>query len=118
MKKIPLFLFALMFFLPQISFSASSCGLSPQDWCRSAPGDICGKYRDKRSCQGDFQCEALPYRGESMVTCQKDERGFASNCPTVGCRLRSELLQKSDCVFYEIQYGITKWENERCRSRF
>jgi hypothetical protein len=27
----------------------------------------------------------MPYRGESVVACLLDSRGFASNCPTVGC---------------------------------
>jgi hypothetical protein len=27
----------------------------------------------------------MPYQGESVVACQLDGRGFASNCPTVGC---------------------------------
>jgi hypothetical protein len=28
----------------------------------------------------------MRYRGESVVACIIDARGFASNCPTVGCR--------------------------------
>ena len=27
----------------------------------------------------------MRYRGESVIACILDERGFASNCPTVGC---------------------------------
>jgi hypothetical protein len=27
----------------------------------------------------------MPYRGESLVACKFDARGFAENCPAVGC---------------------------------
>jgi hypothetical protein len=63
----------------------SNCGLSPGDWCPSPPGDPCGLHKDRASCQADPACSGVPYRGESVVACQVDERGFASNCPTVGC---------------------------------
>ncbi len=117
MKTMPIFFFILFLFFPSLSFSASNCGLSPQDWCSSAPGDPCGKHKAKKTCEDDLQCEALGYRGESVVACMKDGRGFARNCPTVGCRSRFELLQKSDCEFYATEYGISKWENGRCRAR-
>ncbi len=61
------------------------CGASPGDWCPSPPGDPCGVHKDKASCQADPACFGMPYRGESLVACTVDERGFASNCPTVGC---------------------------------
>jgi hypothetical protein len=62
-----------------------SCGLSPSDWCTSPPGDRCGEHKDTESCMADPQCYGMPYRGESLVACAFDERGFAANCPTVGC---------------------------------
>jgi len=61
------------------------CGRSPSDWCPSPPGDPCGAHKDAASCKADSACFGMPYRGESLVACQSDERGFASNCPTVGC---------------------------------
>jgi hypothetical protein len=27
----------------------------------------------------------MEYRGESAIACHWDARGFADNCPTVGC---------------------------------
>ena len=36
----------------------------------------------------DLRCYGMPYRGESFVPCFLDARGFASNCPTVGCTSR------------------------------
>lgn len=61
------------------------CGLRPDDWCPSPPGDPCGEHKDKASCVADQRCGGLPYRGESLVACHLDARGFADNCPTVGC---------------------------------
>lgn len=62
-----------------------ACGLSPSDWCSAPPGDRCGIHKDAVSCKADPQCFGMPYRGESVVPCIFDERGFASNCPAVGC---------------------------------
>jgi hypothetical protein len=61
------------------------CGLSPNDWCPSPDGDRCGRHRTVADCRADPVCYGMPYRGESMVACILDKRGFASNCPTVGC---------------------------------
>jgi hypothetical protein len=61
------------------------CGMSPNDWCPSPPGDPCGVHHDTETCRADSKCYGMPYRGESVVACISDERGFASNCPTVGC---------------------------------
>jgi hypothetical protein len=61
------------------------CGLSPRDWCPAPEGDPCGRHRDEAACRADAACYAMPYRGESVVPCDWDERGFASNCPAVGC---------------------------------
>ena len=63
----------------------SDCGLSPSDWCPAPTGDHCGAHKDVASCKGDPACFGMPYRGESLVACKFDERGFATNCPTVGC---------------------------------
>ena len=64
---------------------ANPCGLSPNDWCPSPPGDPCGAHHDTTSCKADPTCVGVPYRGESAVACHLDPRGFADNCPTVGC---------------------------------
>jgi hypothetical protein len=64
---------------------ADNCGMSPSDWCASPPNDPCGAHMDTASCTADPACFGMPYRGESVVACIFDERGFASNCPTVGC---------------------------------
>ncbi len=64
---------------------AGPCGLSPSDWCPSPPGDPCGAHKDAASCKADARCNGMRYRGESVVACQYDARGFATNCPTVGC---------------------------------
>ena len=61
------------------------CGLSPSDWCSSPPGDPCGRHKDAASCKADLNCEGMHYRGESVEACLWDARGFAKNCPTVGC---------------------------------
>ena len=61
------------------------CGFSPDDWCASPDGDPCGRHLDEASCRADTTCNAMPYRGESVVRCEWDERGFATNCPAVGC---------------------------------
>jgi hypothetical protein len=70
---------------PPASKPDPSCGMHPDDWCPSAPGDPCGEHKDKTSCAADERCGGLPYRGESLVACHFDARGFADNCPTVGC---------------------------------
>ena len=64
---------------------AVECGLSTTEWCPSPPGDPCGVHKDTERCRADPKCIGMPYRGESVVACFIDERGFASNCPTVGC---------------------------------
>jgi hypothetical protein len=61
------------------------CGMRPNDWCPAQSGDLCGRHLTAAACRADAACYAMPYRGESVVACILDERGFASNCPTVGC---------------------------------
>ena len=61
------------------------CGFGIRDWCPVPPGDACGRHRNVEACRADPACYGLPYRGESVVSCLLDARGFASNCPTVGC---------------------------------
>ena len=65
--------------------SGNRCGLSPSDWCPSPPADPCGRRKNERSCRADPACAGLPYRGESVIACLPDGRGFWSNCPAVGC---------------------------------
>jgi hypothetical protein len=61
------------------------CGVNPKDWCPAPTGDPCGRHRNVAQCRADAACYGMPYRGESVIACMLDERGFASNCPTVGC---------------------------------
>jgi len=61
------------------------CGMGPSDWCPAPAGDTCGRHKTASECKADKACYGMPYRGESVVACRFDERGFASNCPTVGC---------------------------------
>jgi hypothetical protein len=61
------------------------CGFGINDWCPAPPGDACGRHRNVAACRADPACYGMPYRGESVVPCIYDQRGFASNCPTVGC---------------------------------
>jgi len=61
------------------------CGMNPKDWCPAPAGDPCGRHRNAADCRADAQCYGMPYRGESVEACLLDARGFASNCPTVGC---------------------------------
>jgi hypothetical protein len=62
-----------------------ACGTAPGDWCAPPPDDPCGQHADVAACRADPQCYGMPYRGESLVACRVDERGFGINCPTVGC---------------------------------
>jgi hypothetical protein len=61
------------------------CGLGTGDWCPAPAGDPCGRHRNTAACRADPTCFGMRYRGESVVPCKLDARGFASNCPTVGC---------------------------------
>jgi hypothetical protein len=61
------------------------CGISPSDWCPAPAGDPCGRHLNRAACQADPKCYGMPYRGESVIACIPEERGFSSNCPTVGC---------------------------------
>jgi hypothetical protein len=61
------------------------CGMGISDWCPAPAGDPCGRHRNTAACRADPKCFGMPYRGESVVACILDARGFASNCPTVGC---------------------------------
>jgi hypothetical protein len=70
---------------PKNSPPDPSCGLGPHDWCASPAGDPCGAHKDEISCRADAHCRGMPYRGESVVACMPDGKGFWSNCPAVGC---------------------------------
>lgn len=61
------------------------CGFHPRDWCPAPAGDPCGAHPDEAACRADPACYGMLYRGESVVPCDWDERGFAPNCPAVGC---------------------------------
>jgi hypothetical protein len=61
------------------------CGLGIRDWCPAPAGDPCGRHHNVAACRADPQCFGMPYRGESVVACILDSRGFGANCPTVGC---------------------------------
>lgn len=61
------------------------CGENPRDWCAAPGGDPCGRHRNVAACRADPACYGMRYRGESVVACILDERGFGTNCPTVGC---------------------------------
>lgn len=67
------------------SSAGTLCGLGVSDWCPSPPGDACGRHQNQTSCKADASCEGVRYRGPSLVACTYDARGFASNCPSVGC---------------------------------
>ncbi len=71
-----------------IAQTASMCGGSINDWCTSAGDGACGGHANEADCRADAACLAVRYSGESVVTCHWDERGFADNCPAVGCRNR------------------------------
>jgi hypothetical protein len=64
------------------------CGVSPDDWCTSAKDSACGRHTNEADCRADSNCAAMRYSGESVVACHWDERGFADNCPAVGCEDR------------------------------
>lgn len=65
--------------------AAGQCGISIRDWCASSPGDPCGRHPNERACRADPGCVGIKYRGESVVACLPDGRGFWTNCPAVGC---------------------------------
>ena len=71
--------------LPLPAAAGLGCGQSISDWCPAPAGDPCGMHKDTASCRADARCYGMPYRGESVIACIFDDRGFAENCPTVGC---------------------------------
>jgi len=72
-----------------------NCGISPSDWCPSPPEDPCGRHKNAADCKADPLCGGMPYRGESVEACIFDQRGFASNCPAVGCRSLKDVAKTS-----------------------
>jgi hypothetical protein len=68
--------------------AANFCGGSATDWCTSAKDGACGRHANEADCRADAACVALRYSGESLVACHWDKRGFADNCPAVGCQPR------------------------------
>jgi hypothetical protein len=85
--RFPILLAALLLTVSSAAAAdaGGSCGFRPDDWCPSPPGDPCGRHLNEADCKADPACYAMPYRGESVVACIVDERGFATNCPAVGC---------------------------------
>jgi len=84
MFRIAFFLTALV--LPAPAFAVDdNCGYSPSDWCTSEKDGACGRHMTVDACRADPACVGMAYRGESVVACQFDKDGYASNCPTVGC---------------------------------
>jgi hypothetical protein len=73
---------------PCFAQTAAICGNSATDWCTSAKDGACGRHANEADCRADAACAAVRYSGESLVACHWDERGFADNCPAVGCRAR------------------------------
>ena len=71
-----------------VSLKQANCGTAPTDWCTSAADGPCGAHPDQDSCRADDRCQGMPYRGESVVACMPDGKGFWSNCPAVGCIAR------------------------------
>jgi hypothetical protein len=65
-----------------------TCGMKLGDWCPSYHGDSCNRHKTSDACRADAKCYGMPCRGESLIACMFDARGFASNCPTIGCTSR------------------------------
>ena len=87
MWRIELFCFlGLVLWAPATdSAPTRPCQTDPSGWCPGETGDPCGRHRYAKACKADKACFGLPYRGESAIACIFDDRGFAENCPTVGC---------------------------------
>lgn len=68
-----------------VAAQPNPCGISPIDWCASPPGDPCGRHKNQGDCRADPLCKGMPYRGESVIACIPDGKGFWENCPAVGC---------------------------------
>src|SRR4030095_7299559 len=122
--KTPLFLLLLLFgglvFLSPLPARAPKtpapppCGTSPTDWCTTHSKDPCGRHLSVPECQLDPECVGMPYPGEYLLGCRVDERGFGTNCPTVGCLSRCEPLSKQRC---EWAGDHCLWENSPCRKQ-
>jgi hypothetical protein len=76
---------AVLMAAPAPAAAQTPCGMGPRDWCPPPAGDPCGRHRTAGACRADPACYGMPYRGESVVACRFDARGFGVNCPTVGC---------------------------------
>ena len=75
---------------PKSKIPDPNCGISPHDWCAAPAGDPCGKHANEAACRADPHCRGMQYRGESVVACMADGKGFWSNCPAVGCVSRPD----------------------------
>jgi len=83
-------LVALAVFQPVVVQAQNICGMSIEDWCTSPTQSACGRHMNEADCRADTECAAVPYSGESAIACHWDERGFADNCPAVGCQDRKK----------------------------
>ena len=70
---------------PALAQPQGPCGFSIRDWCSAPAADPCGRHNNERECRADPACVGIKYRGESVVACRPDGRGFWTNCPSVGC---------------------------------
>ena len=86
MMQVLMALLCLLIAAPAVAAEpAVVCGMRPDDWCAAPASDPCGVHRTVAACRADKACFGLPYRGESVVRCARDGRGFGIDCPTVGC---------------------------------
>ena len=94
------------------------CQINPQGWCPSAGWDRCGRHSDTASCKADPGCRGLPYHGESVIACLSDGKGFATNCPSVGCVSRCIGLESAQCRQYQDPpYSLCRWVDDNCAER-
>ena len=104
--------------VPEAAHSFPFCQMNPQGWCPSANWDRCGRHSDTPSCKADPDCQGLPYRGESVVACLSDGKGFATNCPSVGCANRCIGLDSAQCRQYQAPpYSLCRWLGDHCVDR-
>lgn len=94
------------------------CGMGIKDWCTVPSWDFCGSHKNTQECKADSNCQGIPYRGESMIPCQYDEKGYATNCPTVGCASRCDRLNQKQCELYSKEpYLFCGWSDGKCVSK-
>lgn len=113
-----LFLAMLVFTHCQAGQPPNYCGMGPADWCPVPSWDFCGSKKNMQECKADSGCQGIRYRGESVVQCLFDEKGYATNCPTVGCASRCDRLNQKQCELYSKEpYLFCGWIEGKCVSR-